>query len=161
VTIRREEAGDRAGVYAVLVAAFPTDAEAKLVELLRQDGDAEIALVAIVDGKVAGQVMFSPMRGPLRALGLGPVAVEPARQRAGIGSELIRAGLALAEAGGWEAVFVLGEEKYYGRFGFETALAAGFTSPYAGPHFMAFGFGRPWPRLTGRIDYAPAFAALG
>jgi predicted N-acetyltransferase YhbS len=31
------------------------------------------------------------------------------------------------------AAFVLGELAYYRRFGFRPDLAAGFTSPYAGP----------------------------
>jgi putative acetyltransferase len=74
---------------------------------------------------------------------------------------LIRRGLGQAEADKWEIVFVLGSPAYYRRFGFDPALASGFTSPYAGPHLMALGLTRPLPRLSGKIDYAPAFAALG
>jgi putative acetyltransferase len=68
--------------------------------------------------------------------------------------------LAQAEAGRWEIVFVLGAPAYYRRFGFDPALASGFTSPYAGPHLMALSLTQPLPRLSGKIDYAPAFAAL-
>jgi putative acetyltransferase len=101
------------------------------------------------------------MSAPLRALGLAPVAVAPSRQRSGIGSLLIRRALELAVAGKWEIVFVLGDPAYYRRFGFDQALASGFASCYAGPHFMALGMCQPLPVSKGNIDYAPAFAALG
>jgi len=51
-------------------------------------------------------------------------------------------------------------QAYYRRFGFDPALASGFTSPYAGPHLMASSLTRALPGLSGKIDYAPAFAAL-
>jgi len=47
------------------------------------------------------------MTAEFRALGLGPVAVLPDRQRSGVGSLLITQGLARAEAGRWEVVLVL------------------------------------------------------
>ncbi|MGB8843415.1 MAG: hypothetical protein WCC64_20355 [Aliidongia sp.] len=58
-------------------------------------------------------------------------------------------------------VFVLGDPVYYRRFGFDPMLASGFASPYAGPYLMALGLTQPLPSLSGKIDYAPAFAALG
>ena len=144
----------------VVEAAFPTPAEAELIERLRAGGDAEISLVGVEGDAICGHVMFSRMTAGLRALGLGPVAVLPARQRSGVGSLLIRRGVATARAGGWEIVFVLGNPDYYRRFGFDPALASGFTSPYAGPHFMALALTEPGPCLSGTVDYAPAFAAL-
>jgi len=60
-----------------------------------------------------------------------------------------------------QLVLVLGDPAYYRRFGFDSELASGFTSRYAGPHLMAFALTHPLPALTGQIDYAPAFAALG
>jgi putative acetyltransferase len=159
--IRSEEPADRPAVRTVLEAAFPTPAEAQLVDQLRADGDAEISLVAIDDDVVVGHVMFSRMTAGFRALGLGPVAVLPTRQRSGVGSLLIGQGLARADADRWKIVFVLGNPAFYRRFGFDPTLASGFTSPYAGPHLMALGLTQPLPKLSGRIDYAPAFAALG
>jgi putative acetyltransferase len=159
--VRPEEPADRPAVRAVVEAAFPTPAEAQLVDRLRSDGDAAISLVAVEDDIVVGHVMFSRMTAEFRALGLGPVAVVPTRQRFGTGSLLIRRGLARAGADGWAMVFVLGDPAYYRRFGFDPMLASGFASPYAGPHLMALGLTRPLPSLSGTIDYAPAFAALG
>jgi putative acetyltransferase len=68
--IRPEEPADCVAIRTVIDAAFPTQAEAQLVDQLRADGDAEISLVAIDDGGVVGHVMFSRMTAGFRALGL-------------------------------------------------------------------------------------------
>lgn len=145
----------------VLVSAFPTALEADLVERLRQDGDLALSLAASSGGEVAGHVAFSPLTAPFRALGLGPVAVRPDKQRQGIGGRLIQTGLAHAEQAGWQAIFVLGDPGYYGRFGFSVAEARGFASPYAGPYFMVLALGRDGlPARSGDIGYAAAFRDL-
>ena len=74
---------------------------------------------------------------------------------------MIRWGLEQAERAGWQGVFVLGDPRFYRRFGFDPALDNGFTSPHAGPHLMALALGESLPAITGTIDDAPAFAALG
>lgn len=163
--IRPEAGGDDKAIRALLVAAFPTNAEAELVRTLREDRDSEISLVAEESDGILGHVMLSRMKAEgdgrsYRALGLGPVTVVPKRQGRGIGAALIREALRRAEALGEEMVFVLGEPAYYGRFGFSAESAAPFASPYAGPYFMAKTFGAPLPS-SGRADYAPAFARLG
>lgn len=53
-----------------------------------------------------------------RALLLGPIAVHPTRQGEGLGAGLVRESLARATALGWERVMLVGDEPYYGRFGF-------------------------------------------
>ncbi|MEA3041970.1 MAG: putative acetyltransferase, partial [Sphingomonadales bacterium] len=141
--------------------AFGTGAEAELVERLHADAGAAIALVAEVEARIVGHVLFSRMAAPFRALGLGPVSVLPPRQRSGIGSALVRAGLVRARQEGWDAVFVLGDPAYYGRFGFTVEAAAPFLCAYSGPHFMALALGGGMPGVGGEIAYAPAFAALG
>jgi putative acetyltransferase len=159
-TIRDETAADRAAVRRVVTAAFGRALEAALVDRLRAEGDAALSLVAVEDGRVVGHILFSPLKAPVRALALAPVAVVPARQRSGIGTALIEAGLERARALGWEAAFVLGEPSFYRRFGFDPALAAGFQSPYAGPFFMAMALRGVLPATSGPIEYAPAFSAL-
>jgi putative acetyltransferase len=160
--IRPEEPRDVAPIRAVLEAAFPGPDEARLVEQLRRDGDAELSLVAIAGEALVGHIMFSPMKAPFRALSLAPVAVLPERQRVGIGVALIRDGLDRAKAAGWQGVFVLGEPDYYGRFGFTAIAASGFASPYAGPYLMALSLQEEsLPVSTGDIHYAKAFARLG
>lgn len=159
--IRDEQPEDVAAIHAVVTAAFGQPAEADLVDQLRVDGDSVISLVTVENGLIVGHVLFSKMSAPFRALALAPVSVLPDRQNGGIGSQLIRAGLERAEQDDWLAVFVLGEPEYYGRFGFDPALAAGFTSPYAGPYFIARALNGSLPATEGKIDHAPAFAALG
>jgi putative acetyltransferase len=164
--IRLATADDAAGIRKVHAAAFPTGLESDLVERLSLDGDSVISLVACEDGTVVGHALLSRMQvvgdgEKVDALGLGPVAVLPNRQRQRIGSELIEVGLQRAEALGAEMVFVLGEPDYYGRFGFDQKTARPFACPYAGPYFQATilapGLGLP---AAGSADYAPAFAEL-
>lgn len=159
--IRDEAAADALAVSVLLEAAFSGPDEARLVERLREAGDIAFALVAEESGAVVGHILFSPMAAPFRALALAPVAVVPERQGEGIGSALVREGLERAKAAGWKGVFVVGEPAYYRRFGFDSAMAAGFDSPYAGPYLMVLPLGGgPLPSTFGAIEHAPAFAAL-
>lgn len=159
--IRNEEPGHQAAVRAVVEAAFARPAEADLVEQLHVDGDVAISLVAMEEDELIGHVVFSRMTAPFRAIGLAPISVAPSEQGRGVGSLMIEAGLKRAATEGWDAVFVLGDPSFYGRFGFEVGLAAGFTSPYAGPYFMVKPVGGPLSAITGDVDYAPAFSRLG
>lgn len=161
ITIAYEADADRAGIRGLLAAAFPSTAEADLVERLRADGDLILALVARDAAGVAGFVAFSQMAAPFVAVGLGPVAVRADCRRQQIGSRLIDTGLAQLGMLGVEAVFALGDPAYYARFGFDVQAAAGFESPYRGPHFMVAKLtpGR-LPATTGAVHYARAFAAL-
>ena len=164
VRLERETDKDAAAIRAVHLAAFPTAAEANLVDTLRQASDAEISLVARDGPAVVGHVMLSRMRvegdgRTFRALGLGPVAVAPGRQRQGIGTALIDEALERARQVGEEFVFVVGEPGYYRRFGFAVETAEPFASPYSGAYFMAKSFGVS-PPSSGAAAYASAFEGL-
>jgi putative acetyltransferase len=158
--IREEKPGDADAVSAVVSAAFGQDAEAQLVRRLHAAGDSIIALVAEDDGCIVGHVLLSRMTAPFPALALAPVSVLPAKQGAGIGSALIREAVRRAAEGPWRGLFVLGDPHYYARFGFTTAAAAGFSSPYAGVHFMGLALSGPMPATTGELIHAPAFSSL-
>ena len=164
--IRPSEPDDDAGIRAIHRAAFPTGAEADLVEALMREGDAIVSLVEDRQSEIVGHVLLSRMAVTgdglaLRALGLAPVGVLPGFQGGGVGKGLIEAALAIAQATGEELVFVLGEPDYYTRFGFSAETAAPFTSPYASPYFMALVL---QPGLTppghGEAAYARAFSDL-
>ena len=131
ITIRREERADHAAVARIVAAAFGQDAETKIVEAVRGTPSEVLSLVADEDDVLAAHVLFSTVTldDPRRACALGPVAVDPPRQSKRIGDALIRAGIAQLRTDGWQLVFVLGNPKYYSRFGF--ALAA--------PHGWHFG----------------------
>jgi putative acetyltransferase len=161
VLIRAEDPGDHAAVRALLIEAFPTAAEADLVEQLRCDSDAAIALVAVDEERVVGHLMLSTMRAPFRALGLAPVAVAANRRRRGIAAALINEGIRQARVGGCQGIFVVGDPAYYTRFGFNAEAATAFESPYAGPYLMLVSLDADAvSRARGRADYAPAFAGL-
>jgi putative acetyltransferase len=168
VQIRREAPADAAAVREVLVAAFPTEAEARLVEALRDAAPPSVSLVADEAGRVVGHVLFTPVeiRGAepaAGAFGLAPLAVRPERQRHGLGSELVRAGLAACRGVGARAVVVLGHPTYYPRFGFAPAWAAGlyYRVPGPNPSFMVLELLPAALRgHTGEVRYHPAFDAL-
>lgn len=166
VVVRPERAADVAAVRAIQLAAFPTDAESRLVDALRQANQALVSLVAEREGAVLGHVLFSPVTleppGPVGA-GLAPIAVHPAWQRRGIGGMLVREGLAACRAKGIAFVVVLGDRDYYGRFGFRRASARGLSNEYGADE--AFGVVELTPgALPGGpalVRYRPEFAALG
>ena len=162
--VRPAEPRDAAAIRAVHLAAFPSAAEADLVDRLDRDGDGVVSLVAAREGEVVGHLLLSRMTvagdgRSFRAVGLGPVAVLPQFQRCGIGSSLIAGGLGIAQATGEDYVFVLGEPHFYTRFGFTAEAAAPFASPYAGPYLLALRFGDAAPPTRGTAAYAAAFSA--
>ena len=158
ITIRDETARDRDAIRALHRAAFADEpAVVTIVDDLNESGDAVISLLAEHETSIVGHVLFSRLAAPMRALVLSPLGVHPDFQRAGIGSRLVRNGLERARQDQWQAVFVLGSPAYYGRFGFNSAAAEGYTSPYYGWPFMALIFDDSVPRDC-RIDFPDAFA---
>lgn len=141
--IRVEAPPDLDGVFRLNEAAFEREGEARLVDLLREQVKPVISLVAEETGDVIGHILFSPVllsgHPELRIMGLGPMAVAPKRQRSGIGSLLVRAGLEECKALGFGAVIVLGHPWYYPRFGFKPASLFGIGCEYEVPDevFMA------------------------
>src|SRR5262245_34693715 len=165
VSIREEQPGDVAAIRRVLEAAFPTSTEARLVDLLRVAGRLWVSLVAEADGEVVGHIGFSPIQidgeaGEGLGVGLAPVAVLPDRQRQGIGSRLIREGLAACERAGYGFVVVLGWPEYYPRFGFTRADRRGLGNEYgADETFMVLELrAGTIPEDGGLVRYAPEFA---
>ena len=132
LTLRAESAADQAQVFATHCAAFGRPEEAHLVDALRRAATPQLSLVAEVAGAVVGHIFFSPaaiepLTGDVQVACLAPVAVAPAHQGRGIGTALVRAGLAQCPALGWQAVFLVGAPAYYARFGFVLAAPLGLT----------------------------------
>lgn len=141
-TIRLERPEDAAGVRAVNEAAFGQSTEAELVEMLCRDCSDALSLVA-EDHGIVGHILFTPamVEAPghcVIGVGLAPMAVLPERQGEGIGSDLVRQGIALLRKRHYPFVIVLGHPEYYPRFGFERASAHGLKSQWKGIRDEAF-----------------------
>jgi putative acetyltransferase len=158
--IRDEKQADSEAIHELVAAAFQRPDEAVLIDRLRSDGACVISLVAVEGDEIVGHVLFSRMTAPFRALGVGPISVKPSRQHCGVGSLLIRTGLGRASEAGWQAVFVVGDPKFYSRFGFDPDLTGGFMCRHSGPYLMALALGRELPTGEGVIEYAPHFASI-
>jgi len=166
VEIRTETGADLAAVGEVNRLAFGREAEARLVDDLRDGGYARLSLVAEEEGRLVGHVMFSEAvirtdGGEVGALALGPVGVIPERQGRGVGSALIREGLDRCAREGHRIVVLLGHPGYYPRFGFSAERAENLSSPYAGDAFMALELAPgALSRLVGEFEFAPPFGAV-
>jgi predicted N-acetyltransferase YhbS len=175
--IRRERPADRHAVHQVHLAAFAIDPvtgvlrapglipEAPLVDELREDEGflPHLSLVAVDGDRIVGHVIatrawLEPLGTPV--LGLGPLGVHPDVQGRGIGTVLVHALLAVAEAAEEPLVALLGSARYYGRFGFVRSTDLGITPPDVtwGEYFQAR---RLLPGMAeGLFRYAAPFARL-
>lgn len=127
VTIRDELVSDFRAREALLNRSFGAARFRKTSERLREnrvpaDG---LAFVSVDDnGRVIGTVrlwsIIAGSAGP--ALLLGPLAVDCAQQKNGVGRALMERALATAQVLGHEAILLVGDAPYYSRFGFNLSL---------------------------------------
>jgi putative acetyltransferase len=166
VVIRERGPADDDAIRRLNNAAFGGTAESKLVEDLRAARLAAVELVAVDAAAIVGHILFSALvvtvdGEAVPTLALAPMAVQPDRQRSGVGSALVRAGLELARQREWWAAIVLGHPSYYPRFGFSAALARRLEAPYSGEAFMALELvPGALTGESGRVIYPPAFGEV-
>ncbi|MER6250324.1 bifunctional class I SAM-dependent methyltransferase/N-acetyltransferase [Streptomyces sp. NPDC001584] len=160
---RPEAAADVAAVREINLAAFGTPLEADLVDALRADGSWLPGLSYVAeapDGSVAAHALLTRCEvDGAPALALAPVAADPALQRSGAGSSVVRALLAAARARGESLVLVLGHPEYYPRFGFVPASHFGIRAPFEVPDeaMMALVLDDSRPVPAGTIRYPAPF----
>ena len=136
--VRHEERQDIAAIRYVNEQAFGGAGEANAIDALRDRGVAMLSLVAVIDDRVVGHLLFTPAAiesadHTWPALGLAPLAVLPEYQRQGIGTALMKAGLAECAQLGHERIIVLGHPAYYPRFGFQRASQYGIRFEFEAP----------------------------
>ena len=83
---------------------------------------------------IVGHIMFSPLTvGSVVGAALGPMAVIPAHQRRGVGSQLVTHGVERLRDRGCPFIVVIGHPEFYPRFGFRSAAAQGLTCEWDVP----------------------------
>lgn len=131
--IRNEKASDKAEVEAMLRNAFwdvymPGCSEHYLAHVMREHKDfiPELDLVAELDGKIIGSIMYA--RSVLEdvsgnekdVLTFGPLGILPEFQRKGAGKALMERSFAAALEMGYEAVVIFGNPGNYVSSGFKS-----------------------------------------
>ena len=158
-----------ARVEALLDAAFGADRHGRTAYRIRQGVAAidAMSFAALEGDELLGTIQAWPVvvsdgetAQPLALV--GPVAVMPHTQGMGIGKALMERLLDAADAGASDAMVMIGDPEYYGRFfGFTAEATAGWDVP--GPverHRLLARIRRKAPLLThGMLGPDPAFAS--
>jgi putative acetyltransferase len=137
--IRPALPSDYPGIRAVVSDAFARPDEADLVERLRSSVALLFELVETENDDIVGHIAFSRLESdrPLFFAALAPLAVRTDRQGMGCGARLTKAALRKAKSQGVDAVLVLGDPRYYARFGFSAEAAGLVRSEFSGsPAFL-------------------------
>jgi putative acetyltransferase len=166
ITIRQETASDVADIKALTTAAFlnaphTSHTEHLIVDALRDSGNLTISLVAEVNDQIVGHVAISPVAvsdGSQNWYGLGPISVIPEYQGVGIGTQLVEQALASLRDRGSSGCMLVGDPKYYSRFGFKAEPS--LVLPNIPPeYFQVISFGARIP--SGTVSFHESFNVTG
>jgi predicted N-acetyltransferase YhbS/predicted enzyme related to lactoylglutathione lyase len=135
VEIREERPDDIADIRELNRLAFGQDQEGDIIDALRSNGAVTLSLVATLEGRVVGHILYSPITVGDTFFGaaLGPMSVLPQYQRQGIGGRLNEEGKRRLENSGCPFIIVLGHPEYYPRFGFRPASTHGVRCEWEVP----------------------------
>ena len=164
LVIRPENDNDADDIHRITIAAFKQAEhsdhnEQQIIANLRASSALSISLVAVENSTPLAHIAFSPVQisdGTEHWFGLGPLSVLPERQKQGIGSSLVRQGLAQLRTIGAKGCVVLGDPHYYGRFGFHAHPKLGFKG-VPPEYFQALSFSQDLP--SGWVQYHSSFYA--
>jgi putative acetyltransferase len=164
--IRKELISDINAISDVTIAAFKTlaisqNTEQFIINALRSANALTISLVAEIENEIVGHIAFSPVTisdGSLDWHGLGPISVLPRLHKQGIGKSLVYEGLSLLRNLGSKGCVLVGDPRYYKRFGFKNypqLIHEGIPQEV----FLALPFNEEVPE--GTVEFHKAFLACG
>lgn len=192
VCLRPEHPEDADAIRHVNVLAFDRRQEADLVDALRAAETVALSAVVLVDattpgtagstpctrgslwtgevygGKVVGHALFTSVnvkvgRGETQLLSLASVAVLPAHQHQGVGTLMVSGCLEYLRTRGHRGVVVVGDPKFYRRFGFIEGERWGLSTELDIPseRFLALSL-TPGVLggISGTVQYQPEFATV-
>lgn len=120
-TIRLEQPEDDAAIETLHAVSFGPGRFTRAAFRVRENvaHDPMLSFVATFDGRLIGSVRLTPVRiGVAPAMLLGPLAVLPQFKGQGAGRSLLRQSVDRAADTGSDFVLLVGDEPYYGPFGF-------------------------------------------
>ena len=192
ICLRPEQPGDEGSIRQINESAFADRTEADLVQTLRDAGAIRLSAVAILGGRtpdggsvatvgrtgmcsreviggvLVGHALFTPVtvttdKGDIELLGMGPVAVIPAKQHQGIGTMMIAGCLEHLRSLHNRGVVVVGEPGFYRRFGFIQASRWGLRWEVEVPeeNFLALQLTPgALAGVSGAVRYRPEFTQI-
>lgn len=140
MTIRPAQAGDYSQIYSLVQTAFATakisdgTEQDFVLELRRRDTyRPELELAAEENRQLIGHILLTPLPVPgapegLRGLMVAPLCVRLEDRSRGLGGQLLHEGGRRAAELGYNALFLVGDPDYYGRYGFQNAVSLGFQN---------------------------------
>jgi predicted N-acetyltransferase YhbS len=132
ITILPETADDAVAIERLHERTFGPGRLAKTAYRIREGAGhrLDLSFTARIGTLMIGSVRLTPIRiGRSKALLLGPLTIEPPFRGRGVGGALIARALAEARANGHHLVVLVGDEPYYGRYGFKRVPAGRASMP--------------------------------
>jgi len=143
VIVRAETADDVKAIDVVNLSAFEGEAEARLVDAVRNSEDfiRDLSLVAEINGRIVGHLLLSKVL---------------------LDSALIQAAIGRARDMRYGAIVVAGQPEYYRRFDFRPAAEWGVTSNLPIPHEALSAMELIPGALSGggKVIYPPPFSEI-
>ena len=130
--LKLEQPQDDRAVEGLLHHAFGPGRFTKVSERVREVAEfrPDLSFCAWDGTRLVGSVRMTRVRvGGREAVFLGPLAVEAGVRKFGTGGALVQAACAAAQAAGFALVLLVGDEPYFGRFGFSAAPAKDVRLP--------------------------------
>lgn len=142
IDIATEEEKDFEAIKKLLIEAFKNEEHSNhdehlLVQKLRKSSSyiPRLTLTAKINDELVGFIMFTKAYvWDYEVLALAPLAVSPKHQNQKIGTFLVNYGHEVAAKYGYTHSIVLGNPKYYSRFGYKNAATLGIKDPFDVPN---------------------------